>query len=114
MAILDRFQPARQMIALLEHEHRAITTINLDELSRIAPRKEKALEALSRVKLSRSELEVIRRKSARNQTLLEAANKGIRSVRASLTQTRETAASFATYDSKGRSTSLVRKPLTNK
>lgn len=113
MTILDRFHPEKHMISILKREYDAIIEMNFDAMSRLAPRKEKALKALSSAQLSREQLEKIQSMSERNQNLLLAASKGIKSVRERLTETRKSAASFRTYDNHGRSHSLARKPLTN-
>ncbi|WP_417250323.1 hypothetical protein [Celeribacter sp.] len=114
MAFLDRFHPAKHMLAILEQERAAILAMDFSEMSRIAPRKERALKNLSTAKLTRKDLDAIQKASARNQNLLSAASKGINAVRQRLDSARTAKSSFQTYDRKGRSTSLVRKPLTNR
>jgi len=91
---------------LLERERRLILTGDLDPLARLAPEKSRLLERMARAGGTAQAFERLRRKTERNQDLLLAAARGIRSAAARLTSPNPVQAPLRTYDRSGQAQTL--------
>lgn len=92
---------------LLDEERRALLAGNLGEIARLHTRKEQLIDALNQLHADNSiNLEPLNSKLLRNQSLLNTALTGIRSVAQRLAAIRRVRQSLDTYDSRGRKTSV--------
>lgn len=114
MAFFDRFRAAKTMAAVYDREYAAILAQDYDALSRLTPRKAQALTALTQEDITPDELSHLKTLAARNQRLLEATSKGIRSVTDRLAALKEKKPDFQTYGPGGQVAPMARKPLTIK
>ena len=93
---------------LLDQERAALLQGNLDEIARLHPRKEHLIDGLNHPDMSNLEgLTELNFKLERNQTLLDNALDGVRSVARRLAAIRRVRQSLETYDSSGRKTSVI-------
>ncbi|MDG1182468.1 MAG: flagellar biosynthesis protein FlgN [Tateyamaria sp.] len=92
---------------LLDAERSALLSGDLDEVSRLHERKEKLIDSLNQLDADdHANLTTLNAKVLRNQTLLNTALDGIRSVARRLSAIRQVRQSLNTYDSKGRKSSV--------
>lgn len=88
---------------LLEHERTALLTGNLDQMAELLERKTALIDALNALEPEHQpDLDDIRGKVVRNQTLLDGALQGIRQVAGRMAALRQLRHSFDTYDETGR------------
>ncbi|MGR3312627.1 flagellar export chaperone FlgN [Roseovarius indicus] len=88
---------------LLEHERSALLTGDLDQMAVLLDRKTVLIDALNAVEPEHQpDLDEIRGKVRRNQTLLDGALQGIRQVAGRMAALRQLRHSFDTYDESGR------------
>jgi flagellar biosynthesis/type III secretory pathway chaperone len=88
--------------ALLEEERAALLVGDLEKVSSLLERKEKIIDALSRLDAADAgALQSLNKKLHRNQALLDKALEGIRTVAKRLSALRQVRRSLDTYDEKG-------------
>lgn len=88
---------------LLEQERCALLTGDLDQMARLLDRKSDLIDALNALDPEQQpDLEGIRGKVLRNQTLLDGALQGIKQVADRVATLRKLRHSFETYDETGR------------
>ncbi|ALI55653.1 flagellar protein FlgN [Celeribacter marinus] len=114
MSFFDRFRAAKTMAAIYDREYAAILKQDYDTLVRLAPRKAQTLTALTHEDVSPDELTRLQNLAARNQRLLEATSKGIRSVTDRLAALKERKPEFQTYGPGGQVAPMTPKSLTMK
>jgi len=91
---------------LLDAERSALLSGHLDEVSGLHARKEKLIDTLNQLDADdHANLKTLNAKVERNQTLLNSALDGIRSVARRLSAIRQVRQSLNTYDSKGHKSS---------
>ncbi|WP_461428688.1 hypothetical protein [Gymnodinialimonas sp.] len=86
---------------LLEAQHRALLSGDLDVLGRMAPELERAFERLRRERGAKDDVARIKAAAERNARLLMAAQAGVASARARLTSSRSP--ELTTYGANGKS-----------
>jgi len=91
---------------ILDKERLAILDGALDDIDRIAREKETFLDGRDLLAHDVKTLERIRRKAVRNQHLLAAAIRGVRTVTARLEALRNGPGELSTYDKSGHKTTL--------
>ena len=92
---------------LLDGERCALLEGNLDDVARLHTRKEQLIDALNQLDCDDyAELKLLNAKVERNQTLLNTALSGIRSVTRRLAAISRVRQSLDTYDSSGRKNSV--------
>jgi flagellar biosynthesis/type III secretory pathway chaperone len=97
--------------SLIDEERAALLAGDLERLARLLDRKESLLSAIAAVEFhDMAAIERIKSKLARNQTLLESAMAGIRSVHDRLRLLRETRDALRTYDSSGQERRIESRP----
>ncbi len=99
--MFERRDTRDQLVDLLERERKAITTGNFEMLGRLAPEKDRLLRAVGAAG-NTGDLVHLRERADRNQELLQAAARGLLSVRERLKQLRTIRQDVKTYDSTGR------------
>ncbi|MCI2400223.1 flagellar biosynthesis protein FlgN [Aliiroseovarius subalbicans] len=92
---------------LLDHERQLILLGNFDGLVRVAPEKDKLLARLQGATDDASVVERIRTKADRNQELLVAVARGIKSVSRQLEALKTRKSQLRTYDAGGQSANLM-------
>lgn len=92
---------AHPLSDLLERERTAILSGAFDDLTQLAPEKERLLMALPDQDVGTGQLRTISAAVSRNQTLLAAAIEGVRSVRDRLDVVRKARDGFEAYDQSG-------------
>ncbi|MCX7645338.1 MAG: hypothetical protein N2Z62_08600 [Rhodobacteraceae bacterium] len=99
---------AEALRRLLAEERAALLSGDLAALAGLIAAKEAALESLSAsgVPSDTAALERLRDQAAQNQTLLDAALRGVRSVQERLEMARSGGPPLASYDARGRATTL--------
>lgn len=102
----DTIQIFAILESFLDKERRAILNGAFEDIDRIAHEKELLLEGKKLVAPDQKTLERLRRKAERNQNLLAAAIRGVRSVSARLEALRNGPAELNTYDKSGQRTTL--------
>lgn len=95
---MDRPHPLSE---LLEKERAAILSGAFDDLTRLAPEKERLLLALPEQDVGTGQLRRISAAVSRNQTLLAAAIEGVRNVTSRLDLVRRSRDGFDAYDQSG-------------
>lgn len=88
---------------LLDRERQAVLAGNLDGLSRLVPEKTRLMERMARSRQPAGQVARLRAKAIRNQALLEAVARGIRSVSAHITGLQAGKPPLRTYDETGSS-----------
>ncbi len=100
---------------LLDRERQAILSGNLDGLARLLGEKTRLMERLSGSSTDTTRIERLRVKADRNQELLEAVARGIKSVSKRLKTLNEPAGALRTYDKGGASHEMgAKKPSIEK
>lgn len=93
---------------LLEQERRALLEGDIDGIARSLQQKERLLDALSDIELTRdTDLAALQVKVLRNQKLLDGALEGIRSVANRISTLRRIRDTLETYDQSGRKTTFA-------
>ncbi len=98
MTLFDRRSKSERLAGLLDRERAALLRGDFSALHSLAAEKERLMSLIAREQPAGHWLDMIRRKSARNHTLLSAARQGILSVSRDLGAT---ATDFGTYDGEG-------------
>ena len=106
MAIFSQTESTERLIGILESEHRALLGGRFDVLQRLMPAKEQCIAALRQTGDISAVLE-LRQQLERNQSLLQAAAKGINSARKALQQAGRQPAALVTYDRAGKRGEVV-------
>ncbi|TDL81530.1 hypothetical protein E2L08_05270 [Palleronia sediminis] len=91
---------AERAAALLTEERRLLLAGDLGGLATLLPQKEALAEALRGMKMTVADLEALRRDTARNRALLDAARNGLEAARARIDDIRE-ASQPRTYSRRG-------------
>ena len=86
---------------LLERERRAVLSGNLDALTRLISEKRRLMELLARGTEQSARLDRLRGKARRNQALLDAAARGIKSVTEQISGLKDAKSPLRTYDASG-------------
>ncbi|WP_299592146.1 flagellar biosynthesis protein FlgN [uncultured Tateyamaria sp.] len=109
----DEFQIAfDELHDLLDTERAALLNGNLNEVSRLFDRKSRLIDELGDLTAADTEFVVtLRTKLERNQTLLDSAADGIRSVAGRLSAVKRVRESLETYDARGKRTTFDLKPV---
>ena len=98
MTLFDRRNKSERLASLLDRERAALLRGDFSALRNLATEKERLMSLIAREQPAGHWLEMIRRKVARNHTLLSAARQGILSVSRDLGAG---ATEFGTYDGEG-------------
>lgn len=91
----------RTILDMLDAQHQALLSGNLEVLGQMAPDLERAFERLGREGGSKAEVTLIKECAVRNARLMTAAQAGVATARAHLQSSRST--HLTTYDAHGRS-----------
>lgn len=94
----------------LDHERKMILSGQIDGLLRAAPEKERLLARLPGAAENDAVLERLRRKAARNQELLQAAARGLKSAARRVETLKSPASPLRTYGRDGAAADLSRAP----
>ncbi|HGG06587.1 MAG TPA: flagellar biosynthesis protein FlgN [Aliiroseovarius sp.] len=109
MAMFSKFTIIDALDDLLDRERQAILTGNIDGLARQAVEKTRLLEQLSGATTDTQRIERLRVKADRNQELLVAVAKGIKSVSRRLQAMKSAKSTLQTYDKGGHRVALEAK-----
>ncbi len=91
---------------LLDRERKAILSGNLEALSRMVGEKTRLMERLGKAEADPGRVERLRIKAERNRQLLNAVQRGIRSVSEQLAAMKAQKTPLRTYDSSGQSRNI--------
>ena len=97
---------------LLDRERQAVLAGNLDGLTRLIPEKTRLMERMARTRQPLGKTDELKAKALRNQRLLEAVAKGIKSVSAHVTGLQTSKAPLRTYDATGSSREMLQRRST--
>lgn len=91
-----------QIETLLEKEHKALVSGELDTLVKLTDQKQKLIDALSAAPLENlTSLQTLQAKALRNQAMLDSATRGIKTVANRLSTLQKVRRSLETYDAQG-------------
>ena len=110
MGLFDKGGAKVALDRLLDQERSLILSGKIEALARVAAEKDRLLELLATTNCAATELTALRRKVDRNQELLSAVARGIRTASRRLEAMRAQQngrARFSTYDQGGRSAQLI-------
>lgn len=108
MALFSTSPPSDALDRLLTHERQMILAGNVGDLAKIGSEKERLLARLPASGLDARALDRLRVKATRNQELLGAAARGLKSVRERLEAIQAQQANLRTYASNGSPAALNR------
>ena len=101
MGLFDRIKVQDALAELLDTEHRAAREGKFDILERLAPEKDRLMQALAGAGADIVSLERLRQKADHNRLMLEAMGRGVRAAQARLQAQRGAVATLGTYTAAG-------------
>lgn len=102
MRLRAKPEPAADLLALLGEERRALLSGDLGQLGSLTARKERLLQLLEEsLPTGAEQIATLKTEFAHNQSLLEAAATGVRSVMDRLKAMRQVRETLSTYDAAG-------------
>jgi hypothetical protein len=114
MGLFDAVKPIQALTQLLEKEHDAIVRAEFATLGQISTSKATLMQSVARSSAKPHELEVLKKLTERNRTLLLASARGLQSARKRLSMLRAPKPTLQTYGPTGMMSNIGNKSLTIK